>query len=195
MRIFSFLRFSRYIEKIFGPTVAKFFEDFGLYLLILFVILIIYSWAGLFYSLLKPFRRKTNEDTEDKDKFELTISRSILKKVTIIGLIIIALIIGGYIFSYSQVDCDAEISFYKELLVENENLFPENLQENNFYNLSVSLVASEKRIEIYKELITFLEKNKKCNGVEKFIDIKTIENTIFLLESAVALLKTALRIP
>lgn len=195
MRIFSFLRFSRYIEKVFGPTVAKFFEDFGLYLLIIFVILILYSWAGLFYSLLKPFRRKTNEDTEDKDKFELTISRSILKKVTSIGLIFIALVIGGFIFSDLQVDCDDEISFYKELLETNINLFPENPQANNFYDLSVSLVASEKRIEIYKEFITFLEKNKKCNGVEEFINIKEIENMIFEWEGVVVLLKATLGVP
>lgn len=195
MRIFSFLRFSRYIEKVFGPTVAKFFEDFGLYLLIIFVILILYSWAGLFYSLLKPFRRKTNEDTEDKDKFELTISRSILKKVTSIGLIFIALVIGGFIFSDLQVDCDDEISFYKELLETNINLFPENPQANNFYDLSVSLVASEKRIEIYKEFITFLEKNKKCNGVEEFINIKEIENMIFVWEGVVVLLKATLGVP
>jgi len=195
MRIFSFLRLSRYIEKVFGPSVAKFFEDFGLYLLILFVILILYSWAGLFYSLLKPFRRKTNEDTEDKEKFELTISRSILKKVTSIGLIFIALVIGGLIFSYLQVDCDDEISFYKELLETNINLFPENPQSNNYYDLSVSLVASEKRIEIYKEFITFLEKNEKCNGVEEFISIKEIENMIFEWEGVVVLLKATLGVP
>ena len=195
MRIFSFLRLSRYIEKVFGPSVAKFFEDFGLYLLIIFVILIIYSWAGLFYSLLKPFRRKTNEDTEDKEKFELTISRSILKKVTSIGLIFIALVIGGFIFSYLQVDCDDEISFYKELLETNINLFPENPQSNNYYDLSVSLVASEKRIEIYKEFITFLEKNEKCNGVEEFISIKEIENMIFEWEGVVVLLKATLGVP
>jgi len=195
MRIFSFLRLSRYIEKVFGPSVAKFFEDFGLYLLILFVILILYSWAGLFYSLLKPFRRKTNEDTEDKEKFELTISRSILKKVTSIGLIFIALVIGGFIFSYLQVDCDDEISFYKELLETNINLFPENPQSNNYYDLSVSLVASEKRIEIYKEFITFLEKNEKCNGVEEFISIKEIENMIFEWEGVVVLLKATLGVP
>lgn len=165
MRIFSFLRFSRYIEKIFGPSVAKFFEDFGLYLLILFVILILYSWAGLFYSLLKPFRRKSNQDTEDKDKFELTISRSILKKVTSIGLITIALIMGGFIFSTLQVDCEernAEFSQnydnYTDKAIENIN--------NNQPAIALSYV---------NELVTelefqqqFLEDNNKCNTSENY---------------------------
>jgi len=119
----------------------------------------------------------------------------LLKASKLFGLIFIALVIGGFIFSYLQVDCDDEISFYKELLETNINLFPENPQSNNYYDLSVSLVASEKRIEIYKEFITFLEKNEKCNGVEEFISIKEIENMIFEWEGVVVLLKATLGVP
>ena len=165
MRIFSFLRFSRYIEKIFGPSVAKFFEDFGLYLLILFVILIIYSWAGLFYSLLKPFRGKANEVKVDKDKFELTISRSILKKVTSIGLIIIALVMGGFIFSTFQVDCEERNAEFSQ----NFNNYTDKALEN--INNDQSAIALSYINELVTELEfqqQFLEDNKKCNNIENY---------------------------
>lgn len=170
MRIFSFLRLSRYIEKVFGPSVAKFFEDFGLYLLIIFVILILYSWAGLFYSLLKPFRRKINEDTEDKDKFELTISRSILKKVTSIGLIFIALVVGGFIFSTFQVDCEERNAEFSQ----NYNNYSSKALEN--INNNQSAIALSYINELVAELEfqqQFLEDNKKCNSNENYSSNKS----------------------
>jgi len=163
MGIFSFLRFSRYIEKVFGPSVAKFFEDFGLYLLIIFVILILYSWAGLFYSLLKPFRRKTNEVTEDKDKFELTISRSILKKVTSIGLIIIALVMGGFIFSTFQVDCE---EMNAELSQNYKNYTDKALENINQRQYAIALSYVNELVAELEFHQQFLEDNKNCNTNE-----------------------------
>ena len=163
MRIFSFLSLSRYIEKIFGPSVAKFFEDFGLYLLIIFVILILYSWAGLFYSLLKPFRRKTNEVTEDKDKFELTISRSILKKVTSIGLIIIALVMGGFIFSTFQVDCE---EMNAELSQNYKNYTDKALENINQRQYAIALSYVNELVAELEFHQQFLEDNKNCNTNE-----------------------------
>jgi len=163
MRIFSFLRFSRYIEKIFGPSVAKFFEDFGLYLLIIFVILIIYSWAGLFYSLLKPFRGKANEDKVDKDKFELTISRSILKKVTSIGLIIIALVMGGFIFSTFQVDCE---EMNAELSQNYKNYTDKALENINQRQYAIALSYVNELVAELEFHQQFLEDNKNCNTNE-----------------------------
>jgi len=163
MRIFSFLRFSRYIEKVFGPSVAKFFEDFGLYLLIIFVILIIYSWAGLFYSLLKPFRGKANEDKVDKDKFELTISRSILKKVTSIGLIIIALVMGGFIFSTFQVDCE---EMNAELSQNYKNYTDKALENINQRQYAIALSYVNELVAELEFHQQFLEDNKNCNTNE-----------------------------
>ena len=163
MRIFSFLRLSRYIEKVFGPSVAKFFEDFGLYLLIIFVILIIYSWAGLFYSLLKPFRGKANEDKVDKDKFELTISRSILKKVTSIGLIIIALVMGGFIFSTFQVDCE---EMNAELSQNYKNYTDKALENINQRQYAIALSYVNELVAELEFHQQFLEDNKNCNTNE-----------------------------
>jgi len=181
MGIFSFLRFSRYIEKVFGPSVAKFFEDFGLYLLIIFVILILYSWAGLFYSLLKPFRRKTNEVTEDKDKFELTISRSILKKVTSIGLIIIALVMGGFIFSTFQVDCEEVIQDY---LNQSFNYLEKVENAATYDNWSLGLAYINEWIELTEVHKSFLSENQSCiSSDSRASDINKVKDDLIQLKA------------
>lgn len=181
MRIFSFLRLSRYIEKVFGPSVAKFFEDFGLYLLIIFVILILYSWAGLFYSLLKPFRRNSNEDNENKDRYELTISRSILKKVTSIGLIIIALIIGGFTFSTFQVDCQEVNQDYSE---QSLNYLEKVENAAAYRNWSLGLAYINEWIELSEEYKNFLIENQNCITSEsEFSNINDLNDLLIQLKA------------
>ena len=101
----------------------------------------------------------------DKDKFELTISRSILKKVTSIGLIIIALVMGGFIFSTFQVDCEERNAEFSQ----NFNNYTDKALEN--INNDQSAIALSYINELVTELEfqqQFLEDNKKCNNIENY---------------------------
>lgn len=196
MRSLRFIRLSQIIEKIFGPTVANFFNDIGIYIALafigFFVLYLLFSWLGLIRQLIfgisKFLKLKTSKSPDDlvennnkstKKIFKIFISGILL---FFFVLVLVSLLIpencsdtlnyhSTNIAIYSELrnEKNTEIAYNIKSLVDNE-LLDDYLAEYEIINTSLN--------NEYESVNEFLVSNPNC--IETNVD--DIRNPKFNIE-------------
>lgn len=186
MRGIRFFRLSQLIERLFGPKVAEFFDNFGFYFVIAFftilALILIYLWFDFFKDIVRRLRKKPIQPKESVEEVSINLKKESLKKFFIVLLILIILIfVVGLILS-NQVDCEQVIEVYSNQMENYLNKFTEsNANRNN----SLTLAYVYEMIKITEDHNQFLLDNQSCiaEGVE-FSDLNSLNSLLINLKAA-----------
>ena len=186
MRGLRFFRLSQLIERLFGPKVAEFFDNFGFYFVIAFftilALILIYLWFDFFKDIVRRLRKKPIQPKESVEEVSINLKKESLKKFFIVLLILIILIfVVGLILS-NQVDCEQVIEVYSNQMENYLNKFTEsNANRNN----SLMLAYVYEMIKITEDHNQFLLDNQSCiaEGVE-FSDLNSLNSFLINLKAA-----------
>ena len=186
MRGLRFFRLSQLIERLFGPKVAEFFDNFGFYFVIAFftilALILIYLWFDFFKDIVRRLRKKPIQPKESVEEVSINLKKESLKKFFIVLLILIILIfVVGLILS-NQVDCEQVIEVYSNQMENYLNKFTEsNANRNN----SLTLAYVYEMIKITEDHNQFLLDNQSCitEGVE-FSDLNSLNSLLINLKAA-----------
>ena len=167
MRGLRFFRLSELLERLFGPKVAEFFDNFGFYFVIAFItvlsLILIYLWFDFFKDIVRRLRRKQIQPKESVEEVSINLKKERLKKFFIVLLILIILIfVVGLVLS-NQVDCEDRNATFSQQI---GNYSEKALESLNKGQTAVSLSYVNELITEYEYQKQFLEDNKKCISIE-----------------------------